>query len=626
MTKKNRKKFVDEKMNSVPENKNNGADPYKNSFQTTSGWNRNNRKNYDAHQNWPGNSDFKYDDQGINYFNKHNNEGREQNTNHIKGIRSGPNFSQSEGNDSYLNRGRGQNNHGSYYKNMQQIDSKSLKEINTKKSITDNIAVKDEGNDYQREVLKKNWKDDYPKSKDNDKFEENSKKNVRYELQETFLKNLNSASNSSESIGSKTKNSGNLSEPEKPVPLPRTSVKKHEDEDDKGARKKRKGNNDKNQMDIGFCMNCEKIIAKRDLHRDHRVLPLDNAITELKEKDQNKIVTEIEKTNSQLADEMQTKFIINLFETSINPCLSNVFKELKTSTDHNTDQLHEIRDSGMKIMNGNSIENITDMMKLMDFRNKSHNILSQNQKLLSDLKQNSCWLIFSWFKISIGLIVQSGVKIFTVLNSQSSAPSYANFDLYGDRLRLFSFKRNISPKKDAMIIPFESIRALFKNEDSKSFMIVGNSSQDGQVVFRINKEVFWGQQFISLCLGDSGPSLRNTRFFRSCGRGKPQHHIWGGDYSQNDGSGGETFLPWNEPLKQNSEEIVKGLVAARYGYNDKSSIFRIYIKGNEQTSRSKENFCFGYVEEGMETLEFFASQSDVTKTTIKDAGCFLVLK
>lgn len=188
---------------------------------------------------------------------------------------------------------------------------------------------------------------------------------------------------------------------------------------------------------------------------------------------------------------------------------------------------------------------------------------------------------------------------------------------------------------------YDFIKGLLDTGDSNVFMRISyNDKDEGYVYMRINNETLWGKQFTLMCNGTAGHSYKDTRFFRVCMKDKPGHHIWGGDYSNGDGSGGgQVFGSTTDPVNANPKPIVKGLLAARYGYKDRSTIFRVYITGREAISKKQSSYnysslrdedpiddgAFGYVEDGLHIFTKVAMMPDITKARITDVGTILTI-
>ena len=128
-----------------------------------------------------------------------------------------------------------------------------------------------------------------------------------------------------------------------------------------------------------------------------------------------------------------------------------------------------------------------------------------------------------------------------------------------------------------------------------------------------------------LCSGEKKHSFLGTLFHRNSWKGLPGHHIWSGDFYNSDGSHGKCILkPKDGHFDANPTNvpITKGLVAARNGFDDISSIFKIYIKG---CSKGIENGAFGEVIEGFQYLEYLSNLDDISSAYIYDCGNVITL-
>jgi len=104
-----------------------------------------------------------------------------------------------------------------------------------------------------------------------------------------------------------------------------------------------------------------------------------------------------------------------------------------------------------------------------------------------------------------------------------------------------------------------------------------------------------------------------------------------GDYTRDDGSGGQEFFKWNQSVVHNPQQITRRLIASRPGVQDRSSIFRIYLRGADLNKRNSndiemvDKFSFGQVIDGLESLSHVADMPDIYKSKIVDTGRFLIL-
>lgn len=182
---------------------------------------------------------------------------------------------------------------------------------------------------------------------------------------------------------------------------------------------------------------------------------------------------------------------------------------------------------------------------------------------------------------------------------------------------------DISNVDQMRALPIEDLKVLVDFSSTLTFFDLswGGKTQ-GRVYIRLTGDTSRGRQFQALCLGDRGPSFKNTRFHRIWWKGSPGEHIWGGDYTNGDGSGGTSLFVTNgenDPAVK-PQPVTEGLVAGRYEQENFSSIFRIYTRSAPE---AKEDAAFGRVEFGLDVVKSAINYSVVRDVVISDCGILI---
>lgn len=131
------------------------------------------------------------------------------------------------------------------------------------------------------------------------------------------------------------------------------------------------------------------------------------------------------------------------------------------------------------------------------------------------------------------------------------------------------------------------------------------------------------RQFKALWTGSLGPSYLRTCFLEVARKGASGEQIWGGDYEQNDGTGGAA-LPGMDRGTKNNQEVVAGLVGgfyfSGYGQDRNPSHFGIYTR---DMPGYVEMSSMGRVIEGMDVLTSIVRLENTRDAFISDCGLLL---
>ncbi|ROT70858.1 hypothetical protein C7M84_010826 [Penaeus vannamei] len=110
-------------------------------------------------------------------------------------------------------------------------------------------------------------------------------------------------------------------------------------------------------------------------------------------------------------------------------------------------------------------------------------------------------------------------------------------------------------------VSYEDVRNLVDDTCIRTFLELSWAGKvQGRVTIRLLNATCRCLQFFYLCTGERGPSYANTRLLETEARGQSGERVWGGDYQNNDGSGGAA-LPGLTMGELSSQSVTAGLVA-----------------------------------------------------------------
>ncbi|XP_042874070.1 uncharacterized protein LOC122254439 isoform X2 [Penaeus japonicus] len=141
----------------------------------------------------------------------------------------------------------------------------------------------------------------------------------------------------------------------------------------------------------------------------------------------------------------------------------------------------------------------------------------------------------------------------------------------------------------------------------------------GDLIIMLDNASIRSKQFLMLCLGDCEHSYRGTSFLSVANFGNPGEMITGGDYENNDGTGGQSILPDLPPREQAQRPVTAGLVSGNFTAA-KYAQFVIYTKN---LPGSFDYLSFGRVTSGMELLEKAVLVNNIRDVMIEDCGAVL---
>ncbi|XP_045587333.1 uncharacterized protein [Procambarus clarkii] len=190
-----------------------------------------------------------------------------------------------------------------------------------------------------------------------------------------------------------------------------------------------------------------------------------------------------------------------------------------------------------------------------------------------------------------------------------------------DRLYLSALREG-DPPIYTHTMPYRNVRRLVDETCVRIFLeLTWGGKVQGKVCIKLLNTAPRTRQFFFLCSGERGPSYSSTSFFEVESRGQPGERVWGGDYENNDGSGGSA-LPGLIMGDLNVQTVTAGLVAG-YCYGDehrKPSHFVIY---NNDCPVAYEECPIGKVESGMDLVRAAAKLANVQEAIVSDCGIVL---
>lgn len=220
----------------------------------------------------------------------------------------------------------------------------------------------------------------------------------------------------------------------------------------------------------------------------------------------------------------------------------------------------------------------------------------------------------------------NGAHVWAVLRREGGARGshrYAKITVHDERLHLHALKDG-EPPKDSITVEYESVRGLVDEQFVVAFLEVEWAGRvQGRVYIQLLDNAGRTLQFMYFCTGERGPSYADTRFLTVSLRGRPGEQLWGGDYENNDGSGGAA-LEGMERGEKNHQDVVAGLVAGYYytgyGQDHNPSQFGIYLRDMPGYS---EMSSIGRVLVGQDILNSIGRLNNVKLASVGSCGVLL---
>ncbi|XP_069974315.1 uncharacterized protein [Penaeus vannamei] len=220
----------------------------------------------------------------------------------------------------------------------------------------------------------------------------------------------------------------------------------------------------------------------------------------------------------------------------------------------------------------------------------------------------------------------NGAHVWAVLRREGGARGShrcAKITVHDERLHLHALKDG-EPPKDSITVEYDAIRRMVDENYVVTFLEVKNAGVlQGRVYIKLLDDAGRTRQFMYFCSGERGPSYANTHFLEVLHKGQPGEQVWGGDYENDDGTGGAA-LPGMERGEENFHSIDPGLVVGYYfpgyGYDHNPSQFGIYVAEWCYTS---DMSSIGMVIDGLDIISAVAKLPDVRESCVSDCGFLL---
>ncbi|XP_042873717.1 uncharacterized protein LOC122254207 isoform X3 [Penaeus japonicus] len=220
----------------------------------------------------------------------------------------------------------------------------------------------------------------------------------------------------------------------------------------------------------------------------------------------------------------------------------------------------------------------------------------------------------------------NGAHVWAVLRREGrgrGSHRCAKITVHDDRLHLHALKDG-EPPKDSITVEYESVRGLVDEQYVVAFLeLTWAGRVQGRVYIQLLDNAGRTIQFMYFCTGERGPSYADTRLLMVTLKGQPGEQLWGGDYENNDGTGGAA-LEGMERGEKNHQDVVAGLVAGYYytgyGQDHNPSQFGIYLKDMPGYS---EMSSIGRVLIGQDVLNSAASLNNIQMACVGDCGILL---
>lgn len=171
---------------------------------------------------------------------------------------------------------------------------------------------------------------------------------------------------------------------------------------------------------------------------------------------------------------------------------------------------------------------------------------------------------------------------------------------------------------------FSSVRSLVSRESASAFLELNwEGLSQGRVHLSMMGDTARAKQFLQLCSGEAGPSYRGTCMFQAERVGGNGEIIRGGDYENNDGTGGAALVENVGTGGEHMHEAVSGLlVGAHSEQRHRLAVFGVILS---PWPDHRTDTAFGMVTRGLATLRAAARHSPITEVQVEDCGLVLPL-
>lgn len=214
-------------------------------------------------------------------------------------------------------------------------------------------------------------------------------------------------------------------------------------------------------------------------------------------------------------------------------------------------------------------------------------------------------------------VVEGGKPVFVVTEREGKV-SWASIIWRDEHLLLYSLRDGVLPE-GGLHLPFDLVRELVPVNSPAVFLEVGwRGEVKGRTYIRMFGDTPRSRQTTFMCSGEKGPSYRNTRFYELAEESDGSILLRGGDYENNDGTGGCAIVPGIFSGGPHFHEAKAGLLVS-WPSNElwRLCCFDIFLN---DIPDSYDNSAHGMVEEGLDILKKAAEIKPITDTLVMDCG------
>ncbi|XP_066960571.1 uncharacterized protein [Macrobrachium rosenbergii] len=256
-------------------------------------------------------------------------------------------------------------------------------------------------------------------------------------------------------------------------------------------------------------------------------------------------------------------------------------------------------------MSAKEITSLGQELVNFEVKLKRHALKEKRRKML--VLQN----VMEHLKLDLKILGKGKEPAHAILEEDEGC-KWSRITIRDNRLLLYSLNEG-KPPIQGINIPFEYARKMIPNERTTVFYEIGNEEEVlGRVYVRLQNSSALARQVVLMCSGEKGVSYKGTCLYRY---DKAHGILEGGDYENNDGSGGKAILEGTADCDSYSENWTSPgiLTAIRC-----STKFQFHVK------RLKRNvhLVIGKVMEGLDVLQA-APDLQLGEVFVRDCGLFI---
>ncbi|XP_066940153.1 uncharacterized protein [Macrobrachium rosenbergii] len=390
------------------------------------------------------------------------------------------------------------------------------------------------------------------------------------------------------------------------------------------------------------CFSCAVLVCRECLSVDHPdppsgccfLLAIDEAVSRIKDS-HNTILKKYLRVAVEGKRELETvlqvlDLALKYFEISraVQPGgensenleeFGNQKETIQTRLARITELLKSLRGIKDNIRKATSPQDVLMLMKESGFHQNAFELFVEEdrQKKCHDTTN----IIFSVKKDLKGLL--TGEKPVYAAAEEGSLSRWAPLASRNGRIHLYSL-RDSSPPEDGVEIPYDLMRELVPKASPSVFLKteLGGKTK-GYVYVRMFGDTPRSRQTTFLCSGEKGPSYRNTRFYGKITGYADSEILQGGDYENDDGTGGRSIVEGIVSGDPYRHDIEAGLFT---GFPEREPWrlggFGIYLN---EVRAVKDACAHGVVEEGLDVLKKAADVVSVRDVMVVDCGLVITL-